>query len=452
MADLIVRGGTVVTMDGARRIIKDGAIVVSGDRIEFVGGREEAEQKYKAEKVIDAKGKVAFPGFVNAHTHMFQVLLRNLAVDMVLLEWLKRAIHPMLLSFEEDDVYVGALLGCLENIKSGVTCIVDNHYGRYFDAVLRAMVEAGVRGCVPRGGYVVNAKEELLEDPDQILQDTERLIREWHGAADGRIMVGVAPMHPCFATREFLLKAKELSDEYGVVYHTHTGESKEDQELNRRFHGKSDVELLQELGILSPRYHAIHGVWVSQEEIGYLAKAGAHVVHNPVSNMYMGSGVAPVPEMLAAGVNVALGTDGPASNNCQDIIQTMKFAACLHKVSKLDPAVITAQQVLEMATINGAKALGLEDEIGSLEAGKKADITIVDMEKPHIAPVHDPVGSLVYCANCNDVDTVLIDGKVVMEGREVKTVDEEEILEKSYEVVEGLKRRAKGRFGVEFPF
>ena len=452
MADLIVKGGTVVTMDGARRIIRDGAIVISGDRIEFVGSREEAEGKYRAERTIDASGKFIFPGFINAHTHMFQVLLRNLAVDMVLLEWLRRVIHPALLAFEEEDVYVGALLGCLENIKSGVTCIVDNHYGRYFDAVLRAMVEAGVRGCLPRGGYVVNAKEELLEDPDYILRDTERLIREWHGAAGGRIMVGVAPMHPCFATREFLLKAKELSDKYGVVYHTHTGESREDQELNRRFHGQSDVELLQELGILSPRYHAVHGVWVSQREIGYLAEAGAHVIHNPVSNMYMGSGVAPVPEMLAAGVNVALGTDGPASNNCQDIIQTMKFAACLHKVSKLDPAAITARQVLEMATINGAKALGLEDQIGSLEVGKKADITIVDMEKPHIAPVHDPIGSLVYCARGSDVDTVIIDGRVVMEGGEVKTIDEEDILEKSYEVVEGLKGRVRERSGIEFSF
>jgi len=452
MADLIVKGGTVVTMDGARRIIRDGAIVISGDRIEFVGSREEAEGKYRAERTIDASGKFIFPGFINAHTHMFQVLLRNLAVDMVLLEWLRRVIHPALLAFEEEDVYVGALLGCLENIKSGVTCIVDNHYGRYFDAVLRAMVEAGVRGCLPRGGYVVNAKEELLEDPDYILRDTERLVREWHGAAGGRIMVGVAPMHPCFATREFLLKAKELSDKYGVVYHTHTGESREDQELNRRFHGQSDVELLQELGILSPRYHAVHGVWVSQREIGYLAEAGAHVIHNPVSNMYMGSGVAPVPEMLAAGVNVALGTDGPASNNCQDIIQTMKFAACLHKVSKLDPAAITARQVLEMATINGAKALGLEDQIGSLEMGKKADITIVDMEKPHIAPVHDPIGSLVYCAHGSDVDTVIIDGRVVMEGGEVKTIDEEDILEKSYEVVEGLKGRVRERSGIEFSF
>jgi len=312
------------------------------------------------------------------------------------------------------------------------------------------MMESGVRGCVPRGGYEVNAMEGLLEDRDRILGDTERLIRQWHGAANGRIMIGVAPMHPCFASREFLIKAKELSDKYGVVYHTHTGESKRDQELNLAYHGKTDVELLNELGILSARYHAVHAVWVSQREVGMLAKAGAHAIHNPVSNMYLGSGVAPVPEMLAAGVNVALGTDGPASNNNQDIIQSMKFAACLHKVNKLNPAIISAKQVLEMATLGGARALGLEHEIGSLENGKKADITIVDMQRPHIAPVHDPVASLVYCANCGDVDTVIIDGRVVMEGGEVKTVNELEILSKSYEVVEGLKERAKERFGISF--
>lgn len=451
--DIIVSGGTIVTVDKERRIIKNGAIAIEGDRIAFVGKKEEVEQKNKGEITIDASKKVIFPGFVNAHTHMFQVLLRNLAVDMVLLEWLKRSIWPMLFSFKEEDVYTSSLLGCVENIKSGITCVVDNHYGgRYYDAVVKAMIETGVRGCVPRGGYEVNVMEELREDPEHILGDTERLIRQWHGAADGRIMIGVAPMHPCFASREFLIRAKELSDKYNVVYHTHTGESKRDQDLNLSFHGKTDVELLDELGILSPRYHAVHAVWISQREIGQLAKAGAHAIHNPTSNMYLGSGIAPVPEMLEAGVNVALGTDGPASNNNQDIIQSMKFAACLHKVSKLDPAIITSRQVLEMATINGAKALGLEHEIGSLEAGKKADITIVDMEKPHIAPVHDPIASLVYCANCSDVEAVIIDGKVVMEGGELNTVDEREVLRRSYEVVEALKEEVKERFKIEFPF
>jgi len=451
--EIIIKGGTVVTVDDKRRIIKDGAVVVKNDRIIFVGKRDDALKEYKADKIIDASKKIIFPGFVNSHTHMFQVLLRNLAVDMDLLDWLKRSIWPMLFSFEESDFYTSSLLGCIENIKSGSTCVIDNHYGgRFYDSAVRAMIETGIRGCVPRGAHEINVIEELHEEPEKILKDTERLIKRWHGAENGRIMIGVAPMHPCFASKELLLKSKDLSDKYNVVYHTHTAESKRDQELNLSLHGKTDVELMKDLGILSPRYHAVHSVWVSDREIEYLAEAGAHVIHNPVSNMYLGSGVAPVPEMLSAGVNVALGTDGPASNNNQNLIESMKFAACLHKVNKLNPAIITAEQILEMATINGARALGLEHEIGSIEAGKKADITILDAEKPHIAPVHDPVASLVYCANCNDVDTVIIDGRVVMENGKINTVDEHTILTKSYEVVQALKIRVQERFGIKFQF
>ncbi|GAF78734.1 unnamed protein product, partial [marine sediment metagenome] len=202
--------------------------------------------------------------------------------------------------------------------------------------------------------------------------------------------------------------------------------------------GNTDVEVLADLGILGPRYMSVHSVWISEEEIKLMADAKVHVIHNPVSNMYLGSGVAKIPEMRNAGINVALGSDGPASNNNQDLIQSMKFAACLHKVNKLNPAIVTAQDVLEMATINGARSLGLERKIGSIEVGKKADLIIVDMEKPHIAPVHDPVASLVYCANGSDVDTVIVNGKVLMENRKVLSLDEHKVMEKANESAEKL--------------
>lgn len=444
MSDILIKSGAIVTVDPKRRVIKDGAIAIKGNKIEFVGSKEEIERKTKTGRVIDARGKVIFPGLVNSHDHMFQVILRNIGVDVNLLTWLKTVIHPAIsiLKDSKEGVHAAAMLGCLENIKSGNTYVVDNFYGGNFDAVIEAMIKSGLRGCLARGIYEINCQERLSESPKKAIPDCERLFKKWNGAAGGRIMIGIAPMHPCHVSKEMLIKAKEFSDKFETIYHTHTGESKGDQDLNIKTHGKTDVELLVDLGILGPRYMSVHSVWISKKEIKYMAEAGVHVVHNPVSNMYLGSGVAPIPEMRSAGINVALGSDGPASNNNQDVIQSMKFAACLHKVNKLDPAIITAQDVLEMATINGARALGLEREIGSIEVGKKADLIIVDLHKPHIAPVHDPVASLVYCANGGDVETVIVDGKVVMKNRKVLTIDERDVLEKADEVASNLLREA----------
>jgi len=453
LADILIEGGFVITMDSERKVIRDGGVVMDKGRIVFVGKKNEARRKFRVKKIIDASKCAIIPGLINAHTHLFQSLLRNLGTDMELLDWLKTSIHPAISCYSEGDVRIAAFWGIIENIKSGVTCVIENHYGAgYYETILDAMIETGIRGCLARGIYEINVVDELKEKPDEAIASTERLVKRYHGAANGRIMVAVAPMHPCFASKELLLKAKELSDKYGILYHTHTAESKRDQELNVKSHGKTDVELLHELGILSPKYHAVHAVWVSEKEIKYLAETGAHVIHNPVSNMYLASGIAPIPEMLKAGINVALGTDGPASNNTQDMLQTMKFAACLHKVSKLNSLALTAWDVLEMATINGAKALGLEKELGSLEVGKKADITIINLDKPHIKPIHDPVGSIVYCANCNDVETVIIDGKIVMENRKILTLDEKSFAEKAESGAYNIKERIKERFNIEYPF
>lgn len=285
-ADVIVEGGTIVTMDERREIIENGAVAIRGNRIEFVGKKEEAEKRFKTEKEIDARKKVIFPGLINAHTHMFQVLLRNLAVDAPLLDWLKNVVHPAISILKEskEDIRTAALLGCVENIKSGNTCVVDNHYGGNYDAVIEAMIETGIRGCLARGIYEINAPEGLRESPEDAISDCKRLVKRWRGAAGGRIMVGIAPMHPCNTSKELLVKAKDFSDKFGVIYHTHTGESKGDQDLNVKTHGKTDVELLKELGVLGPKYHAVHSVWVS-EEISEMAKSGVHVIHNPVSNM-----------------------------------------------------------------------------------------------------------------------------------------------------------------------
>ena len=454
LADLIIEGGYVIPVVPRHKIIRDGAVVVEDDRIVFVGKRDEAKRKFSAEEVIKAHKHVILPGLINAHTHLFQSILRNIGVDMELVSWLRTSIHPTLSCFRDEDFYVAAKWGLIENIKSGVTTIIENHYGpRGHDAVIKALMESGLRAVLARGIYELNVLlGELREEPDKALSDVERLVKQYHGAANGKIMIAVAPMHPYNASKELLLKAKELSDKYNIIYHTHTAESKRDQELVVQLHGKTDITLLYELGILSPKYHAVHAVNVSPEEIKYLAKTSAHVIHNPESNMYLASGVAPIPEYLKANVNVALATDGPGSNNNQDMIESMRVAVLLHKVAKGDPSIITAWDVIEMATINGAKALGLEKEIGSLEVGKKADITIIRLDKPHIAPVLDPLGSIVYCANASDVDTVIVEGKIVMRERKVLTLDEEKISEEAEKTIQSILDRARERFNIKFPF
>ena len=442
---MMVYGDFVLSMK-ERKIIKNGAVIVEDGEIVFVGKEDEAK-KFLPEEKIGGKGKIVMPGFVNAHNHLFQAVLRNLAVDMVLLDWLRTSIWPMLSSFNSDEMKKAVRLGILEAIRSGTTTLIDNHYGgRFYDEVADELISSGIRGVLARGGYEINAKEELLEDRSRIISDTERLIKKYRG----KLTVAVAPMHPCFASKELLLMAKDLSERYNVPYHTHTSESKEDQELVKKVHGKTDVELLHELGILGPKYHAVHGVYMSENEIKLMAMSKANLVHNPVSNMYLGSKAAPVPEMLKEGVNIALGTDGPASNNNQDMMTSMKVAALLHKSSKQSPTAISAWDVLEMATINGARALN--GNFGVLDEGKRADIIVLDMRQPNTSPVHDPVGTVVYCATYNNVDSVIVDGKVLMREKKVLVYDEDKVIEEAEKAAFSIVDRARSRYGLKFKF
>lgn len=454
LSTIVIEGGFVIPVRPRGKIIRDGAVVVEDDRIVFVGKKDEAKKKYRSDIVIRAHKHVIIPGLVNAHNHLFQSILKNIGIDMELVSWLRTSIHPTLASFSDKDFYVAAKWGLIENIKSGVTSIVENHYGpRGHESVIKALRESKLRAVLARGIYELNVLlDELKETPDEALKHVETLVKKYHGKEDGRLMIAVAPMHPYNASRELLVKAKELADKYNLIYHTHTAESKKDQKLVVELHGKTDVKLLYELGILGPRYHAVHAVNVSSEEIKYIAETGAHVIHNPESNMYLGSGIAPIPEYMEAGVNVALGTDGAGSNNNNDMIEAMRFAVLLHRAAKSHPSIVTAWDAIEMATINGAKALGLENEIGSLEPGKKADITIIKLDSPHTAPVHDPLGAIVYCATAQDVDTVIVDGRIVMENREVKVFNEEKVKKEAIKTAEKILDKAREKFGVKFPF
>jgi 5-methylthioadenosine/S-adenosylhomocysteine deaminase len=429
-------------MDIKRSVIKDGGLRIQDGKIVFVGDKSGLRNWGAADQQIDGTGKFIFPGFINAHAHMFQVLFRNVGVDLDLLDWLRQVVWPLTTRLTKQDVYAAARLGIVENIKSGVTCVVDNQYPQYYEEPLRAMDTIGFRGVLACGYYESGVPDDVRVEPTTALKRCESLIKKYDNAGSGRLRVCPAPMHPCFTSEEIMVKSKELAAKYDTYLHVHTAESERDVRILVNKTGKRDIEFLHDLGVLDNRFLAIHSVNVTQREVNLLARAGAHVVHNPVSNMYLGSGVAPIPEFMRKKVNVALGTDGPASNCNQDIIETMKFAACLQKVHLTDPSVISAQEVLQMATINGAKALGIEDMLGSIEVGKKGDVVIMDLFKPNTVHVHDPVGSLVYSATSENVDTVVVDGKVLMQNRRIAFADEGAILVEADKAALRLLQRA----------
>ncbi|MDI6884660.1 MAG: amidohydrolase family protein [Hadesarchaea archaeon] len=431
MADILVKGGHVVTMDPQRRVFERGSVAIKGDKIAAVG----KEIKENADVVIDARGKVVLPGLINCHTHLSMTLLRGVADDMPLMQWLETKIWPIEKNLRAEDCYAGALLGCLEMIKSGTTCFADQYF--YMEHVARAVEEAGTRGVLSYG--IIE-----LDDPkrrESELRAGEKLVKAWHGKAGGRVLTMFGPHASYTCSPECLAKVKELAKKHKVGIHTHLSESQDEIKQITEKYGKRPVEHLDSIGFLGPEVLAAHCVWLTEQEIRVLRDRGVKPAHNPVSNMKIGCGVAPVPEMLAAGIPVALGTDGAASNNTLDMFSEMKFAALLNKVHKLDPVAVPAASALEMATVNGAIALGLGDKLGSLEVGKKADLVVVDLKKPHLSPLHNIISHLVYSAVGSDVDTTIVDGKILMRERKVLTLDEDKVLREAQKSSDALLAR-----------
>lgn len=421
-------------MNYNRQIVKQGSVAIESGRIVAVG----EEIKEKADQVIDARGKAVLPGLINGHTHLAMTLLRGFADDMPLDKWLFDKIWPMEKRMEPRDCHVGALLGSLEMIKSGTTCFADNYF--HMDQVARAVMKAGLRGVLSYGMIDRGDQQKMKEE----IRIGRNFVRAFHGKARGRILAMFGPHAPYTCSTECLQKVKELAKEFGVGIHIHLAESSEEVKQTTEKYGKRPVEYLNSIGFLGPEVLAAHCIWVTDKEIKLLKDNGVKPVHNPTSNMKMGSGIAPVPEMLASGIPVALGTDGAASNNSLDMFKEMKLASLLAKARRLDPTVLPAMKALEMATINGAAALGLQAELGSLEVGKKADLIIVDLRKPHLSPMHDIVSHLVYSASGSDVDTVIVDGKILMEKGEVLTLDEEKVLELAQRTSDDLVSRLGG--------
>jgi 5-methylthioadenosine/S-adenosylhomocysteine deaminase len=411
-------------------VLKGGIVLIEGDRIT----RVEQEIKRSADIVIDAHGKVVMPGLINCHTHLAMTLFRGVADDMELMPWLETKIWPLEKRLNAERVYAGALLGCLEMIKTGTTCFADQYF--FMEEVAKAVERAGIRGILSYGIIEMGDPERRESE----IKTGEHLVRTCHGMAGGRILTMFGPHAPYTCSPECLMQVKELAKKYGVGIHTHIAETKwETDEIMKRY-GKAPVEYLDSIGFLGPEVLAAHSIFLAPHGISIYRNRGVKPVHNPVSNMKLGCGVSPVPELFKAGIPVALGTDGAASNNSLDMFNEMKFAALLGKLHRYNPTVMPAESVLEMATINGAKALGLEKELGSLEVGKKADVILVNLNTPHLTPLHNLVSHLVYSAVGGDVDTVIVDGEILMENRKIRTLDEAEVMKKAQEISESMIR------------
>jgi 5-methylthioadenosine/S-adenosylhomocysteine deaminase len=445
---ILIKNGLILTMGSAGRVIKDGAIVIEEGIITIIGKTDEIVKEYRrSDMVIDARNKIVMPGLVNTHVHMFQSLLRGIGDDLPLHIWLKDIIWPLTKHLRHDEAYIGSLLSALEMIRTGTTCISDNMYVNVdrsnFDGVAEAIEKSGLRAILERGSLDnPPAPEAFQETPEIAARETEIAIKRWHGKADGRISVCPAPQNEEVSSAEMIRMLRYVANKYETRFHMHCAETLHRRELIRKKYGVGSVEYLYELDALGRDVLLAHCVWISDKEIHLLKETGTSVAHNPVSNQFLGDGVAPIPKLLEEGITVGIGTDGAASNNSLDMFQAMKMCALMQKVHNLNASVMNAYKVLEMATIYGARALGLEDEIGTLEKGKKADIILVNLKAPEMVPNIRPISHLVYSATGAMVDTVIIDGKIIMEGRKVRTIDEEKVLELAQKASERLVDRA----------
>ncbi|MEM1507615.1 MAG: amidohydrolase [Candidatus Bathyarchaeia archaeon] len=433
-ADIVIRNCMIVTMNRTADLIKQGLIAIKDGLITYVGKTSEAPT-FEADVFLDGSKKIAMPGLINCHTHAAMSLFRGVAEDKDLNSWLRETIWPLESRLKPEDIYYGSLLSCVEMIKSGTTCFSDMYF--HEDMVAKAVEETGMR-CVLSPG-IIDAGGGLLGEI--LLKEAVKIARKYDRSANNRIFVMLGPHALYSCSPKLLRQVGEKASALNIGIHIHLAESENESAKIRETFGKSEVELLSELGLLRPNLLAAHCIHLSDADIMLMAKHDVKTVYNPVSNMKLSSGAPRIKDLLDAGVTVGLGTDGPASNNILDMFDTMKIAALLQKSRYGDPRVLPARKVVEMATRDGAKALCLGDLIGSIEVGRRADIILIDFSKPHLAPLHDVYAALVYSARGSDVNTVIIDGKVVMDERRVISVDENEAMDKAEKTAYDLLSR-----------
>ncbi|HHY00543.1 MAG TPA: amidohydrolase family protein [Methanothermobacter sp.] len=410
---ILIKNSIIVDED-----VRRGSVLIEDDKIVDITRKGSTG----ADEVIDADGKVLIPGLVNTHTHLPMSLMRGLADDLPLDKWLNDHVWPVESNLEGEHCYAGALLSALEMIKSGTTTCNDMYF--FMDEVAQAIDESGIRGLLCHGMIDLFDEDKRKEE----YKETLRIIKKCHNTADGRVQVSLGPHTPYTCSPELLNWVRKKADENGLKIHIHVSETEKEVEDSLNDRKKRPFEYLEDLNFLGPDVIAAHSVWLSGAEIALINDNDVKISHNPLSNMKLASGISPVSDMLANGICVSLGTDGVASNNNLDLFQEMKTSSLLQKVRTLDPTVLPASKVLEMATINGATALGMEKETGTIEVGKKADMVLIDMNAPHLTPYRNPISHLVYSAEGKDVNTVICNGEILMLEKEVLALDEAEVM------------------------
>jgi len=420
--DLIVKGKYILPMDNELSIIKDGFVAISENKILALGEANEIK-KYQAKEIIDAGNSIVMPGLINTHTHAAMTYFRGLADDLPLDIWLNKHIWPAEAEYVNAEfVKQASELACLEMIKAGVTSYNDMYF--FGEAMAEPAIKSNLRALIGITGID-------FKDPDLALKEAVELSKKYKNNEFIKIVLAPHAIYTC--SKENLLKIKKVAEEENLRIHIHVSETKKEVEDSIKNNGKSPVEYLEELGLLSDKLMAAHSVWLSDNDLEIYKNRGVKVAHCPISNMKLASGVAPLKKMLEMKITVGLGTDGAASNNTLDLFSDMRATALMNKVNNFNPTAISAREVVKMATIDGAKVIGMEKEIGSLEVGKKADMITINLDKPHLTPIYDPYSHLVYCVNADDVENVIVNGKVIMRNKEVKMLDEEKILKQAGE-------------------
>ncbi|MEJ2656932.1 MAG: amidohydrolase [Desulfobacterales bacterium] len=425
MNSIVIHNGTVLTMNSDLDIIENGVLCIKNDRLVKIESLENDSPVPEGETIIDAQGGIIMPGLVNTHTHLPMALFRGLADDLPLSVWLNEHVFPAESKYiTPESVKIGTLLSCAEMLLSGTTTCCD---GYFFEGhVATAVNEAGMRAILAQG--VIDFPAPGIPDPKDNVNTARTFIQKWQNVSP-LITPSIFCHSPYTCSEATLKKAKDIADAAAVLFQIHAAETKDEYIRIQTRHQATPINYLDKIGIIDNNTLLVHAVWLDDDDIHTIAVRKASVSHNPESNMKLASGIAPVPSLMKAGVTVGLGTDGCASNNNLDLFSEMDAAAKIHKVIALNPTLMDAVTVLKMATIQGAKAVGLDDITGSLEIGKKADVIVIDTRKPHLLPLYNPVSHIVYAAQASDVRDVIVNGRLLVKDRKLLTIDLENIID-----------------------